>query len=253
MNQDPKTDLALAALTGVLLVSAFFFVFRTSGEADPAPEVSATPRVFTEPATVRLSARALIEAEEDVSGMMCYSCHDAEKKLTLVRDADGVVMASTNHLDLVYSRMNCAGCHRAEEGVELKWDDDDNLIIPAAHRQPPMRHGRFGRNNDCFICHIPDKLDKLRTLQGQVFDLKDSTLLCAGCHGPSYREWERGMHGRRNGHWETGRGEVRRLDCTSCHDPHSPAFPRMIPGPAPKPLRVAAGVAHEPNAEVSHE
>ena len=32
--------------------------------------------------------------------------------------------------------------------------------------------------------------------------------------------------------------EQRRLKCTECHDPHSPAYPRMQPLPGPNTLRM---------------
>ncbi len=242
MKRDTKANAVLGALAAVFGILAVGFLFGGFGGAATlaAPELAPTPKVFTHPATIRLSARELVTLEEDTSGMMCYSCHDPKKKLTLKRDVAGLVTVSTNHLDLVYSRLNCAGCHRESEEVELEWDDDDILIIPPAHRQPPMRHGRFGRNNDCFNCHIPEQLDKLRTRDGKEFNLTDSTLLCASCHGPSYRDWELGVHGRRNGYWDRQLGESTRRDCTSCHDPHSPAFPAMIPGPGPHQRSAAA-------------
>lgn len=254
MNADNKADALLATLTilFVLLVP----VFLTGALAPIASETETPPpaAVFASPAPVRLSARALIEADEDISGMMCYSCHKEDgEKLTLQRNDQGVVTVSTNHLDLVYARMNCAACHLAAEEVDLEWDDDDQLIIPAAHSQPPMRHGRFGRNNDCFNCHIPDRLDKLQTRQGQIFELKDSTLLCASCHGPSYREWELGIHGRRNAYWTAAAGSATTLDCTSCHDPHSPAFPAMKPGPKPYRSIVATSLPEVEIAKDDHD
>ncbi len=234
MNGDRKAEITLGGLTAAFVILIpVFLLGRSAG--DIPPEHVPMDAVFNTPTTVRLSAAELIESEGDTSGMDCYSCHTEGAVPTLHKDANGLVAASTNHLDLVYARMNCAGCHKESEEVDLEWDDNDNLIIPPHHKQPPMRHGRFGRNNDCFNCHIPDKLNKVRTRHGEEFELKDSTQLCVSCHGTSYREWIQGVHGRLNGHWDRESGDFKRQDCTACHDPHSPAFAAVKP--APKPYR----------------
>src|SRR5436190_5125 len=63
------------------------------------------------------------------------------------------------------------------------------------------------------------------------------------CHGPTYRDWEIGIHGRKSGYWDKRLGAAVRQDCTSCHDPHSPAFPSLTPGPGPNPLHPTAKAA----------
>lgn len=249
MNGNRKPDPALWGLTALFAVLIPVLLLGRSPGDRSAAEPALVDDVFRTGASIRLSARELIEDEGDTSGMECYACHEEGKIAKLHKDEGGLVAASTNHLDLVYARLNCAGCHKESEEVDLEWDDDDNLIIPLHHRQPPMRHGRFGRNNDCYNCHVPEKLDKVRTRKGELFDLKDSTQLCASCHGPAYREWEQGVHGRQNGYWNRKLGESARQDCTSCHDPHSPAFPSMRPAP---------GIAHTAeraptSGESSHE
>lgn len=126
----------------------------------------------------------------------------------------------------------------------MEWDDDGNVVIPEAHRNRVLRHGRSGRNNTCFNCHMPTRLNRLVTRQGLELELKDSTLLCASCHGPTYQDWERGIHGRTSGFWNTEMGAANRADCTSCHDPHAPAFPRMKPAPGPHSLHSIAESEH---------
>jgi hypothetical protein len=61
--------------------------------------------------------------------------------------------------------------------------------------------------------------------------------VCAKCHGPAYRDWQKGTHGKTLGSWQAGDSR-RRLGCTECHDPHSPAYPRIVPLPAPTTLRM---------------
>lgn len=253
MNVETKTFWALSVATGAFLLFGAVFIAGSTGRPQVPRTSTVVDPVFTNTTTVRLSARELIDREEDVSGMDCYSCHDAEKQLKLVLDSSGVVVASTNHADLVFSRMNCAGCHLESEGIELAWDDDGNIVIPAAHKGLNMRHGRFGRNNNCFSCHMEKQLNKLKTPQGVELELKESTQLCASCHGPSYREWELGIHGRTSGFWNRDMGPPVRKDCASCHDPHSPAFPRMIPAPAPRRLHSAGSDSPHSTNKTNHE
>jgi mono/diheme cytochrome c family protein len=108
-----------------------------------------------------------------------------------------------------------------------------------------MRHGRNARNDNCFNCHDPEGLDTLKTRDGRKLAITDSTLLCANCHGPTYRDWEAGIHGRTSGHWDRQLGSITRQDCVSCHDPHAPAFPFLKPAPGPHPLHPAAPTSHE--------
>jgi hypothetical protein len=63
-------------------------------------------------------------------------------------------------------------------------------------------------------------------------------LLCANCHGPVYRDWQHGSHGRSNGYWDASRGPMTRRKCIECHDPHQPPFPPMKPAPPPNTLRL---------------
>ena len=79
-------------------------------------------------------------------------------------------------------------------------------------------------------------LDQLHTAEGTRLTLDNATLLCAGCHGTTYRDWQAGAHGRRSGYWNQSRGELHRQGCTSCHDPHAPVFTPVIPMPGPHAL-----------------
>ena len=62
--------------------------------------------------------------------------------------------------------------------------------------------------------------------------------LCASCHGPVYRDWQHGSHGRSNGFWDVRQGELIRCKCIECHDPHHPPFPALEPAPGPHTLRM---------------
>jgi len=103
-----------------------------------------------------------------------------------------------------------------------------------------MGHGTHGRNNNCFNCHNETNLVTLQSRDHRELKITDSPSLCGSCHGPTYRDWEAGAHGRTGGHWSTNFGEVTYKPCTACHDPHHPKFPGRKPAPAPHPLRPVA-------------
>jgi predicted CXXCH cytochrome family protein len=73
---------------------------------------------------------------------------------------------------------------------------------------------------------------------GQAIPYDQPQLLCAKCHGPVYRDWQHGSHGRTNGYWNASMGPMERRKCTECHDPHQPPFPPMTPAPGPHTLRM---------------
>jgi hypothetical protein len=132
--------------------------------------------------------------------------------------------------------MDCYACHDKAKPPQVKLDTNNNVILPKEHEDLVLRHGRNNRNNQCFNCHDQANLDRLLTRDGRRLEFKDSSLLCASCHGPTYRDWEVGVHGRISGYWDRQAGEITRKDCTSCHDPHAPRFPPLKPAPAPHAL-----------------
>lgn len=236
MKGDLRASVVLAVLSGIFLLLGRLFLTGWGEPTSRLYDIPPTDGVFTNTATVRLSAEELIESGGDASGMDCYSCHEEGKEIELKYDENNQVITPPDHRDFIFSRMNCPACHRESEEVEMDWDDDGNIIIPDKHKNLVLRHGRFGRNNNCFNCHIPTQLNHVKTRQGRELELSQSTLLCASCHGPTYQDWEVGVHGRTSGYWDRDLGSITRKDCTSCHDPHAPDFPSMIPGPAPHPL-----------------
>jgi hypothetical protein len=104
------------------------------------------------------------------------------------------------------------------------------------HRDIVLDHGF---NTNCLNCHHPTNRNAYVDHEGNEIPADHPELLCAKCHGPHYREWELGAHGRRNGYWDTSRGPHIVVRCTECHDPHSPRFKPMKPLPPPPPTRFA--------------
>jgi hypothetical protein len=234
MDGDRKNSLVLLSSAAVFvgLGAVFLATAPARPAAKPARPTDTTLRLDAGP--VRISAAQLVKSGGDTSVLDCYACHDEKKKPQVPRDATGRVVLPKDHADLVFSMRNCASCHATGKPVKLEVDAQGNTVIPKAHAADlQIAHGENSRNNDCFNCHDPAKLNQLVTRDGTKLKLTEATQLCASCHGPTYRDWEAGIHGRTTGAWHRVSGTVTRLDCTSCHDPHAPAFPRMIPLPAP--------------------
>jgi len=125
--------------------------------------------------------------------------------------------------------MNCVECHDLFATVN---DPPHEL---GQHQHIRLNHGM---NDRCLNCHDTSQRDKLVLHGQQQISFDEVHLLCAKCHGPTFRDWERGIHGRSNGYWDASRGAQERLTCTRCHDPHSPAFPGIAPLPGPQTLRM---------------
>lgn len=139
-------------------------------------------------------------------------------------------------------RYRCSDCHSlfpspAEPSRPLTQHRDINL--------------RHGINDRCFNCHHVSNRDALVDDWGQEIPWDEPFRLCAKCHGPVYRDWLHGVHGRTNGYWDESRGPLQRCKCVECHDPHVPPFPPMLPAPPPYTLRVGdVRLAQEPPAAV---
>lgn len=97
-----------------------------------------------------------------------------------------------------------------------------------------------GMNTRCINCHHEKDRNAYVDHDGTPIPADRPARLCAKCHGPTYRDWEAGVHGRRNGYWMKGPGKkAERLLCVQCHDPHNPGFKPMIPDPPPPYSRFA--------------
>jgi len=86
-------------------------------------------------------------------------------------------------------------------------------------------------NRWCLACHNTLDRDSLILAGGNLLGFNESYKLCGQCHGPKYRDWRLGIHGKRTGEWN---GNKQYLLCVHCHDPHSPKFKAMQPLPSPR-------------------
>lgn len=143
------------------------------------------------------------------------------------------------------SDFDCYGCHEKGNPPPIRYDTNHVIIIPKEHVNIEMSHGRHNRNNNCFNCHDEHNLEHFQTRDGRELKFAESTPLCGSCHGPTYRDWEAGVHGRTSGYWQRVSGTRERRDCVECHNPHNPKFPGRQPAPKPNPLREQPRAASE--------
>jgi hypothetical protein len=149
---------------------------------------------------------------------------------------------------------DCYVCHERNKPLKLNIDTNGDVIVPSEHKDIVMAHGSHKRNNNCFNCHDENNLDQLQTRDGRHLKITElssasTSSLCGSCHGPTYRDWEAGVHGRTSGYWDRKPGDTTRytrLGCPSCHNPHSPKYQGREPAPGPHRLHP---VVSEPSKE----
>jgi len=129
---------------------------------------------------------------------------------------------------------SCNACH----GIFPSVDKPPEQL--SYHRNIALDHGM---NDRCLNCHARDDHERFALHDGSLVGFDDAPLLCAKCHGPTYRDWQVGVHGKTTGSWLRESPDFRRLSCVECHDPHKPAFDPMTPLPAPKTLRMGRPAA----------
>jgi len=208
------TNLWLAGLCAGFLALGGFFLATASSHSAPPPKIPLVDPKFLETTPWRQSYGDLVKAKEDLSDYDCYGCHDKAKPPPIRYDAAGKIVVPKEHSDIV------------------------------------MGHGSHDRNNLCYNCHNEQNLETLQTRNGQAVKFTEIPQLCGSCHGPTYRDWEAGAHGRTSGYWDRSQGPIQRLVCANCHNPHSPRIPTREPAPGPHQLR-GANLEHEP-AEARH-
>jgi len=130
---------------------------------------------------------------------------------------------------------NCMDCHRvfpSFTGTQSRLRQHENIVLD------------HGMNDRCLNCHDNEDRDRLALHDGTTIGYGQVELLCAQCHGTTYRDWQRNGHGKVTGYWAERYGPMRRLTCTECHDPHAPAFEPFVPLPGPHTLRMGDPAGH---------
>lgn len=112
-----------------------------------------------------------------------------------------------------------------------------------------LQHGRGAIW--CLDCHHAEKRNKFVDNFGREINFDQPQKLCGKCHGPLYRDWREGIHGKRIGEWASN-GKKRWFVCTECHDPHdvqqgvrNSGFAQLVPEPAPQLPKGLKNADHE--------
>jgi len=213
MTANSKTGITVAVLCAGFSALALAFLSDSVQTRQTHAAIPLVDTNFLDRATTRRSYADLVKAGDDLSDFDCYVCHDKGKAPPLRLDANGNIIVAKEHPDIV------------------------------------MGHGRHGRNNNCFNCHNETNLTLLQPRDGRELTFSDSPQLCGSCHGPTYRDWEAGAHGRISGYWDRSQGPIERKACVNCHNPHSPRFPSRKPAPGPHPLKEMDDMAASPTSQ----
>lgn len=211
-----RTNLLLAVLAVGFVGLAALLVGNLWGRPAAPPKLPLIDPALLDRAPWRRTFADLIAAKEDLSDFDCYACHDKK------------------------------------EPPPIRFDANHKIVIPKEHANIKMGHGSHDRNNLCYNCHNESNLLTVQVRDGRELKLSDSTPLCGSCHGPTYRDWEAGAHGRTNGYWKRLQGPIERLACANCHDPHAPRIPGRAPAPGPHTLRGDAAAAAPVNSPTRH-
>ncbi len=121
----------------------------------------------------------------------------------------------------------CATCHQVRQP---NYENVSAATLDEFHQGMAFAHGSI----TCYGCHNPNGSDTLRLADGSSLAYENVMNLCSQCHGPQATSFAHGAHGGMNGHWDLTRGPQMKNNCIDCHDPHSPAYPKMIVGFKPK-------------------
>ena len=66
------------------------------------------------------------------------------------------------------------------------------------HKDIKLEHGN---NRFCLNCHHPTNRNAFVDYDGSEIAQADVVMLCAKCHGTTYRDWQAGVHGRPMAIW----------------------------------------------------
>lgn len=204
-GQAARTNLLLAGLGVAFAGLAALLVANLWGHPPAVKKNPPVDKSFLETTPWRRTYADLVQAKEDLSDYDCY------------------------------------GCHEKKQPPPIRFDANQKIILPKEHANLVMNHGSHDRNNLCYNCHNEQNLVTLQVRDGQVVKFDNIPALCGTCHGPAFRDWEAGAHGRTSGYWNRDLGSAQRLSCANCHDPHSPKIPTREPAPGPRSLHENAG------------
>lgn len=137
-----------------------------------------------------------------------------------------VLTTLTNHAGAT-ALVSCSSCHATTKPDRTTRSASQ---LDKFHQGMKFDHG----DQSCLNCHNESDYDTLKLANGSAVEYSQVMQLCGQCHGPQLRDYQMGLHGGMNGHWDLTRGPRTRNSCTHCHDPHAPAYPTVKPVLPPK-------------------
>jgi hypothetical protein len=143
--------------------------------------------------------------------------------------------------DMTFDGAPCQSCH---DGVDPMQGDPKKKGV--FHEKIEIKHGR---NENCFNCHNRKQPADFSDFDGSPIKLEHVELLCAKCHGTTFRDWNNGAHGRRTGFWDVAKGGPKPTVCIACHNPHWPVFKALQAAPAPHINPRSQGPTKHPGAD----
>lgn len=240
-----------------------------SGSSTPAPTVSwaaDTPAAATPAAAPAASApkrQTRQEADEALARLM------ENRKPVRGATARGQTTVEAPAFTVVprqdrIGKFPCTKCH------DNKFVDTRVRELTEEHTSLTFEHG--GGRFWCYdACHKGTDIDNLVSIRGNPISYDESYKVCGQCHYQRL-DWFFGGHGKRQGAWEDQReipatadelrvedrnqigrwgGERVILNCTECHDAHSPSIKPFEPSPPPK-ARSGLDRQSRPRAPVPH-
>jgi formate-dependent nitrite reductase cytochrome c552 subunit len=140
--------------------------------------------------------------------------------------------------------VSCASCHaNFKPNLEARTSEQ----LREFHQGLSFAHGKL----TCLTCHNAKNYNLLHLAGEHPLDFSQTQTLCSQCHSKQSNDYDRGAHGGMNGHWNLARGTRVRKLCIDCHDPHSPAFPAMVPTFRPRDRFLKSTSASQ--SELPHE
>jgi len=221
---------------------------QTAPEAQPESKANAAPgEAKTEaPTSDKPKPQTAKEADEALAKLM------SQRKPIRAATARGETAAEappfkvTPRTDRIRN-YPCTKCH------DNQFVDRRVRELQDEHTKLVFEHG--GGRFWCYdACHKGTDMDNLVSLRGRRISYDESYKVCGQCHYQRL-DWYFGGHGKRQGAWESQReipkvadelkvedrsqigrwgGERVILNCTECHDAHSPSVKLFEPSPPPK-------------------
>ena len=96
------------------------------------------------------------------------------------------------------------------------------------HTEKKFKHGRT--EISCGSCHDANHSNYLRTSKEAAATFANSSPVCMQCHVDIFRDWSKGIHGKRVGGWDRDKVQSQ---CIDCHNSHSVTFKQMKAEPMP--------------------